>query len=294
MKRKVLSVILAGAMVAGLAGTVTVHAEDQKTYNIGICQLVQHVALDAATQGFEDALKAELGDAVDIKVQNASNDIPTCSTIVSGFVAEGVDLIMANATPALQAAAAATQEIPILGTSITEYGVALDIQDFNGTVGGNISGTADLAPLDQQAAMFAELQHAPVDSAMFYDGRCGVSMFSSLFNPLTEAPFPAYYAFLAFNVLYRLGQEVAVYTEQMWEAGQADAALRVLAARGEKDGAARGAVLICNPTGTSLPLELNANGRLTSCSVLTEDGLAEIPLPAELESGAVLLAEYAL
>lgn len=143
-------------------------------------------------------------------------------------------------------------------------------------------------------AMFAELQHAPVDSAMFYDGRCGVSMFSSLFNPLTEAPFPAYYAFLAFNVLYRLGQEVAVYTEQMGEAGQADAALRVLAARGEKDGAARGAVLICNPTGTSLPLELNANGRLTSCSVLTEEGLAEIPLPAELESGAVLLAEYAL
>ena len=89
-------------------------------------------------------------------------------------------------------------------------------------------------------AMFAELQHAPVDSAMFYDGRCGVSMFSSLFNPLTEAPFPAYYAFLAFNVLYRLGQEVAVYTEQMGEAGQADAALRVLAARGEKDGAAVG------------------------------------------------------
>ena len=130
---------------------------DGKTYTVGVCQLVQHEALDAATQGFEDALKAELGDAVDIKIQNASNDIPTCSTIVSGFVAEGVDLIMANATPALQAAAAATQEIPILGTSITEYGVALDIQDFNGTVGGNISGTADLAPLDQQAAMFAEL-----------------------------------------------------------------------------------------------------------------------------------------
>ena len=85
-----------------------------------------------------------------------------------------------------------------------------------------------------------------------------------------------------------------MYTEQMGEAGQADAALRVLAARGEKDGAARGAVLICNPTGTSLPLELSANGRLTSCSVLTEEGLAEIPLPAELESGAVLLAEYAL
>jgi len=124
---------------------------------VGVCQLVQHDALDAATRGFEEALKAELGDAVEIRVQNASNDIPTCSTIVSGFVADGVDLIMANATPALQAAAAATQEIPILGTSITEYGVALDIKDFNGTVGGNISGTSDLAPLDQQAEMIPEL-----------------------------------------------------------------------------------------------------------------------------------------
>ena len=124
---------------------------------VGVCQLVQHDALDAATRGFEEALKAELGDAVEIRVQNASNDIPTCSTIVSGFVADGVDLIMANATPALQAAAAATQEIPILGTSITEYGVALDLKDFNGTVGGNISGTSDLAPLDQQAEMIPEL-----------------------------------------------------------------------------------------------------------------------------------------
>ena len=80
----------------------------------------------------------------------------TCAAIVNQFVSNNVDLILANATPALQAAAAATDTIPILGTSITEYGVALQLKDFNGTVGGNISGTSDLAPLDQQAAMVTE------------------------------------------------------------------------------------------------------------------------------------------
>ena len=159
MKKKLISTLLAACLLLALAacgGNNGGGAQD-KTYVVGVCQLVQHDALDAATRGFEEALKAELGDAVEIRVQNASNDIPTCSTIVSGFVADGVDLIMANATPALQAAAAATQEIPILGTSITEYGVALDLKDFNGTVGGNISGTSDLAPLDQQAEMIPEL-----------------------------------------------------------------------------------------------------------------------------------------
>ena len=130
---------------------------DGKTYTVGICQLTQHVALDAATQGFIDVLTEELGDSVTIVNQNASGDIPTCATIVNGFVSDGVDLILANATPALQAAAAATEDIPILGTAVTEYGVALDLSDFDGTVGGNISGTSDLAPLDQQAAMITEL-----------------------------------------------------------------------------------------------------------------------------------------
>ncbi len=124
-----------------------------ETYNVGICQLVQHVALDAATQGFMDALEEALPGQVTFDNQNASNDIPMCSTIVNQFVADNVDLIMCNATPALQAAAAATTEIPILGTSVTEYGVALEIDNFSGTVGGNISGTSDLAPLDEQAAM---------------------------------------------------------------------------------------------------------------------------------------------
>ncbi len=144
------------------------------------------------------------------------------------------------------------------------------------------------------AAMFIELQHAPVDSAMFYDGRCGVSLYSGLFNPLTETPFPAYYTFLAFNDLYRLGREVAVYTEQAGATGQPDAALCVLAARGERDGAARGAVLIANPTDATLPLELAADGSLISCSLLTDAGLTAAAMPAGLAPGAVLLVEYAL
>lgn len=134
------------------------NTEAAGSYNIGICQLVQHDALDAATQGFKDALVAELGeDAVTFDEQNAQGDSNTCSTIANSFVSDGVDLILANATPALQAAAAATNEIPILGTSVTEYGVALGIDNFDGTVGTNVSGTSDLAPLDGQADMLAEL-----------------------------------------------------------------------------------------------------------------------------------------
>ena len=130
---------------------------DGKTYKVGICQLVQHVALDAATEGFKDALTEEFGDKVTFDEQNAQGDSNTCSTIINNFVAEDVDLILANATPALQAAQAGTDTIPVLGTAVTEYGVALGIDDFNGTVGGNISGTADLAPLNEQAAMLKEL-----------------------------------------------------------------------------------------------------------------------------------------
>ena len=156
MKKKLVSTILAATAVGSMLVT-SVSAEEAKTYNIGICQLVQHVALDAATEGFKDALTDKFGDAVTFDEQNAQGDSNTCSTIINGFVSNGVDLILANATPALQAAQAGTAEIPILGTSVTEYGVALGLKDFDGTVGGNISGTSDLAPLDQQAAMLNEL-----------------------------------------------------------------------------------------------------------------------------------------
>ena len=182
---KILSLVLAGAMVMSMAGCSgkgeettaaateaatttaagsqaekseeTTAAEPEKVFNVGICQLVQHDALDAATEGFKDALVEELGDGVVFDEQNAQGDANTCSTIINSFVSGGVDLILANATPALQAAQAGTNEIPILGTSVTEYGVALGIDGFDGTVGGNISGTSDLAPLDEQAAMLHEL-----------------------------------------------------------------------------------------------------------------------------------------
>ena len=134
----------------------TPEAPAAESYNIGICQLGQHVALDAATEGFMDALEEALPGQVTFDNQNASGDIPMCSTIANQFIAADVDLILANATPALQAASAATADIPILGTSVTEYGVAMGIDNFSGTVGGNVSGTSDLAPLGDQAAMIAE------------------------------------------------------------------------------------------------------------------------------------------
>ena len=168
--KKFLALALALVMLLGLAacGSKTEPAAEgsaaeavtpsDDAFVVGICQLVQHEALDAATQGFKDALVKAFGeDGVIFEEQNAAGDPATCSTICDGFVTEGVDLILANATPALQAAATATDSIPVLGTSITEYGVALDLDNFNGVVGTNVSGTSDLAPLDEQAKMVTEL-----------------------------------------------------------------------------------------------------------------------------------------
>lgn len=132
-------------------------AAEDEVYTVGICQLVQHPALDEATQGFIDTLTEKLGDKVVIQNQNASNDSATCAVICNQFVSDGVDLIMANATLALQAACSATGSIPILGTSVTDYGTALDIAEWTGTTGMNVSGTSDLAPLDEQAKMLMEL-----------------------------------------------------------------------------------------------------------------------------------------
>ena len=152
--KKLLAVASVAAMTLSLCAC---GGKKDDTYTVGICQLVQHEALDAATKGFKDALVEEFGeDGIKFDEQNAQGDANTCATIINGFVSSDVDLILANATPALQAAAG-TDTIPILGTSVTEYGVALEIQDFNGTVGRNISGTSDLAPLESQADMIKEL-----------------------------------------------------------------------------------------------------------------------------------------
>ena len=174
MKKKLLALVLAAAMTLSLAScggskteTPSTGSDNSSassdnssaegaTYKVGICQLVQHPALDAATQGFIDALNEALPGQVEFENKNASGEANNCGTIVNGFVSEGVDLIMANATAALTAAASATADIPILGTSITAYGVALDLDDFDGTVGGNISGTSDLADLSKQADMITE------------------------------------------------------------------------------------------------------------------------------------------
>ena len=181
MKKKLAAIVLSGIMAvsvlagcgtdgnAGSSAAGTGNSSESQggstanggssdaAYTVGICQLVQHEALDAATQGFQDALTEKLGDQVSFDLQNASGDSPTCATIANQFVSNKVDLILANATAPLQAAAAATTEIPILGTSITDYATALQIDNWTGVTGTNISGTSDCAPLTEQADMLHEL-----------------------------------------------------------------------------------------------------------------------------------------
>lgn len=149
-------ILLVACLLLSLVGCSSSSSSNAK-YRVGVIQLIQHEALDKATQGFVNVLNEKFGEEVDIDVQNASGDSNTCTLMANNFVAENVDLIMCNATPALQAAKFATETIPVLGTSVTEYGVALGIDNFNGLVGTNISGTSDLAPLDQQAQMFIDL-----------------------------------------------------------------------------------------------------------------------------------------
>lgn len=153
--KKIAAVVMAITMVGSMTSCSSKKSAD--TYTIGICQLVQHEALDAATKGFKDALTEKLGDKVKFDEQNASGEKTNCTTIISQFVSSNVDLIMANATDSLIAAVSATEDIPIVGTSITDYATALDIDNWTGTTGINATGTADLAPLKEQAAMVKEL-----------------------------------------------------------------------------------------------------------------------------------------
>ena len=155
--KKILAILLAAVMLLSMTACSGSAADDGK-YTIGICQIQKHAALDAATQGFKDALIEAFGaENLTFQDKDAGGEYANCGTIMNGFVSENVDLILANATPPLQAASAATGDIPILGTSVTDYATALNIANWTGTVGGNISGTSDLAPLDQQAAMIQEL-----------------------------------------------------------------------------------------------------------------------------------------
>lgn len=166
MKKKVLAVLMAAMMTASLAacgGSDSESASTDKgeatgTYNIGICQLVEHEALDAATEGFKDALTELCGEGnVTFDLQNAQGEQSMCSTIINNFVSADVDLIMANATAPLTTAATATADIPVIGTSVTDYATALQISDWTGATGINVSGTCDLAPIEEQAAMLQEI-----------------------------------------------------------------------------------------------------------------------------------------
>ena len=173
--KKILSLAMAVLMLltcmvaCSESGGTSSTAKPTEKYTVGLCQLVTHDALDAATEGFKQALIDKLGeDNVEFVFKDAAGEANTCVTIVNDFVSKEVDLIMANATPALQAAANATMDIPILGTSVTEYSVALELKDFNGTVGGNISGTSDLAPLTEQAQMVIDLVPEAKTVGMLY------------------------------------------------------------------------------------------------------------------------------
>ena len=157
--KKLIAMVLAAVMVLAMASAAPAAKAEEASYTVGICQLVQHAALDAATQGFKDALTEKLGDKVTFDEQNAQGEPATCSTIVTGFVANEYDLIMANATPALLAAVSATDTIPILGTSVTDYATALAIDDMDAAVGTgiNVSGTSDGVPAQLYADTVMEL-----------------------------------------------------------------------------------------------------------------------------------------
>ena len=166
--KKVTAILLTAVMTAALAacgsssgdssGSSGDDAGGSGTYTIGICQQMEHAALDAATEGFQDACRELFGEEnVEFDVQNAQGEQNMCSTIINNFVSSDVDLILANATLPLQTAAQATSDIPILGTSVTDYGSALGIDDWTGATGVNISGTSDLAPIEEQEDMLLEL-----------------------------------------------------------------------------------------------------------------------------------------
>ena len=167
--KKILALALAFIMVMTMAAIAPAAQADDASYTIGICQLVQHPALDAATQGFRDALTEKLDDKVTFDEQNAQGDSATCSTIVTGFVANDYDLIMANATPALLAAVSATDTIPVLGTSVTDYFSALQLDATeDGATGMNVSGTSDGVPAQLYADCLMELVPEAKTVAIIY------------------------------------------------------------------------------------------------------------------------------
>lgn len=218
MKKK-LNVPLLSLTLLLFPALVSCSPASRKSYRVGIVQLAAHDALDAATRGFQDALNNLLPGQVEYDLQNAANDPAECSTIVNHFVSSKADLILANATTALQAAASATSDIPILGTSVSEYGVALGVEDFAGTVGANVSGTSDLAPLDQQAQMLRDWLPDAKQAGILYCSREANSRYQvdTVQKYLEELGFTCYqYSFTDSNDLAAVCQDAAAHSEVLY------------------------------------------------------------------------------
>ena len=150
--KKLVSVILSVVMLVSLCIGLT-GCSQSDSFKVGVCQLMVHESLDKATQGFKDALTAKMeaaGKKVEFDVQVAG-EANLCTTVINTFTAKKVNLIMANATPALLAAANATTSIPVLGTSVTDYA-----DTFGGSIPANVSGTSDAVPFAEQAQMMID------------------------------------------------------------------------------------------------------------------------------------------
>ena len=161
MKRmnKLLALLLAVIMAASFAACgnePTPVNPDEKVFQIGIVQLAEHPALDEATRGFKEFLTEKLGDKVQFNVQNAQGEQTNCTTIVNQFVSSKVDLIMANATNAVKAAREATSDIPIVGTSVTDY-VFSGLVASNEAPGANVTGASDMNPVNVQVQLMKTL-----------------------------------------------------------------------------------------------------------------------------------------
>ena len=157
------SALAVGALTLALAacggesagGSDTSTSTTGTTYKIGVLQLTEHAALDASNEGFVAALD-DAGIDYEIDQQNAQNDQSACQTIASKLVNDGDDLILAIGTPAAQAVAGATSDIPIIGTAITDFAESGLVED-NEVPGGNLTGSSDLTPVTDQIDLLEQL-----------------------------------------------------------------------------------------------------------------------------------------
>lgn len=183
MKKKLLALTLSAITALSL---LTGCGAANDTYQIGVLQLTQHAALDAANEGFIAALDAS-GIKYEVDQQNASGDSSTCVTVADKFVNDKKDLIYTIATPAAQAVAGATSDIPIVGSAITDY-VEAGLVNSNDAPGGNVTGSSDMNPIDAQLDLLIQLVPAAKTIGVFYSADEDNSVLqANLFTTAAEA-----------------------------------------------------------------------------------------------------------